>query len=105
MDTLKLSMVVAELKGSPSDISQAYTQLCEINKKECDNIYNEYDEAYIRAKAKQKENRAWIKKTGFVLAVLAAAFGGAYAGASAANSKKKHVSCSTFGNTTYCDEY
>jgi hypothetical protein len=104
-DILKLSIMIASFKGSPSDASKAYTQLCEVNKKECEAIYNDYDEMYNQAKTQQKENRKWIRNTGWALLIALAAFGGAYAGANAANNKRRSMTCQTIGNSTYCNEY
>jgi hypothetical protein len=105
INTLKTSMAVATFKGSPKDTSKAYTQMCEVNRNECESYYSEYDEMYNQSITKQKENRKWIKTTALVLLIGLAAFGGAYAGANAANNKKKSMTCRTIGNTTYCDEY
>ena len=105
INALKTSIMISSFKGSPKNTSKAYTQMCEANRDECTAFYNEYDEMYNQSKLQQKANRKWIKTTALVLFIAMAAFGGAYAGANAANNKKKSVTCTTIGDTTYCNEY
>lgn len=105
INILKTSMMISTLKGSPKNTTKAYTQMCEANKNECTSYYTEYDEMYNQSKAQRKENLRWIKNTGWVLLAALVIFGGAYAGANAANKKKRNVTCRTIGNTTYCNEY
>lgn len=105
VNTLKTSIMISSFKGSPKNTSKAYTQMCEANRDECNAFYSDYDEMYNQSKLQQKENRKWIKTAALVLFIGLAAFGGAYAGANAANNKKKSVTCTTIGNTTYCNEY
>lgn len=104
-DILKTSIMLSSFKGSPKSAARAYTQLCEVNKNECEAYYSQYDEMYNQSKVQQKENRKWIKNVGWVLLIAAAVFGGAYAGASAANNKKRSMTCHTVGTSTYCNEY
>lgn len=105
IDILKTSMMISTFKGSPKNTIKAYTRMCEINKDECSAYYTDYDEMYKQSKIQRKENFRWIKNTGMVLLVALVIFGGAYAGANAANNKKRSVTCNTIGNTTYCNEY
>lgn len=106
INILKTSMMISAFKGSPRATSKAYTQMCEANRDVCEAYYNEYDELYNQSKIQRKENLRWIKTTGWVLLAAIVIFGGAYAGANAANKKnKRSVHCQTIGSSTYCNEY
>ena len=106
INILKTSMMIAALKGSPKNTAKAYTQMCEVDKQECNVFYDKYNEMYEQSRLQRKENLEWIKITGWAILAVSAIFAGAYAGASAANKRdNKRVTCSTVGNTTYCNEY